>query len=232
VAVKRKQITLDDWKQVLDDAERVFKLPDPKVTLKDILKEDGASKCFWQQRDSVLRLTGTDIKPVLARSLQIIPMLPERDPQEPERVRRSARRNSQGLNPRMRRLADELERLWTEEWERRQAYVKGSGKRGEYAELPELLRRCADFREEMYAHTRLIHTTHRNPQLRMAQYVGNFFLIVIGKRPYPDLALLFDAAFCAAKKPVPKWADSSRLKIEYTRRARRWQPYFSPTALS
>jgi hypothetical protein len=34
-----KKITLRDWEHVLDETKRVFKLPDARMTLADILKK-------------------------------------------------------------------------------------------------------------------------------------------------------------------------------------------------
>lgn len=219
-----KRITLRDWEHALTDAKRIFELPEPRVTLADLLQQEGAHESFGKLRDRVLHLTGTDITSVLGRSLQLIPTLPIRDPQEPAKIRRSAYRNSRGLNLKLRRLADELEKAWRRERERRNFYLDHSGERNNYDGLADLLRDCARFREAMYRRTRLVKsTTHPNPQLRMAQYVANFFFFIFGKRPYVDLALLFDAAFRAAGKPVPKWADPGRLRLEDYRRARRFQ---------
>jgi len=140
------------------------------------------------------------------------------------KIRRSTYRNLRSLNLKLRRLADELERAWSDDRERRRTYVDRSGEQNKYDRLADLLRDCARFREDMYRSTRLVKSsTHPNPQLRMAQYVSNFFLIVSGKRPYVDLSLLFNAAFQAANKPVPKWVDPTRLRLETHRRAHRFK---------
>ena len=220
---KNEKDLLREWEHVLDETKRFFKLPDAQVTLADILKKRGARESFARQRDRVLHLTGTNITSVLGRSLQIIPMLPIRDPQKPAKIRRSAHRNLRSLNLKLRRLADELERAWSEERERRRFSVDRSGDQNNYDGLADLLRECARFREIMYGCTRRVKSsTHPNPQLRMAQYVANRFLI-LKKRPYADLALLFDAAFEAAGKPVPKWVDPTRLRLEGYRRAQRFR---------
>jgi len=226
-----REITLRDWECSLDETEKFFELPARPVTLADILQQGGARESFNRQRSRVLRLTGTDITPVFGRSLQIIPMLPIRDPQEPAKIRRSAYRNSRSLNLKLRRLADELEKAWRGERERRIFYVDRSGERNEYDGLPDLLRDCARFREMIYGRTRIAKgVAPPNPQLRMAQYVANSFLIILGKRPYVDLALLFDAAFRAANKSVPKWVDPRRLRLEDYRRARRFQRIYGLTS--
>jgi len=226
-----KKITLQDWEHALTDVKRVFELPEPRVTLAELLQEEGARESFGKLRDRVLHLTGTDITSVLSRSLVTIPMLPIRDPQEPAKIRRSAYRNSRSLNLKLRGLADELEKAWRGERERRIFYVDRSGERNEYDGLPDLLRDCARFREMIYGRTRIAKgVAPPNPQLRMAQYVANSFLIILGKRPYVDLALLFDAAFRAANKSVPKWVDPRRLRLEDYRRARRFQRIYGLTS--
>ena len=171
-----KSTDRDRWIRSLDETKRFFKLPDAQVTLADILKKRGARESFERQRDRVLHLTGTNITSVLGRSLQIIPMLPIQDPRKPAKIRRSAYRNSRSLNLKLRRLADKLEQAWSEERERRRFYVDRSGDQNKYDGLADLLRDCARFREVMYRRMRIVKSsTHPNPQLRMAQYVANFF---------------------------------------------------------
>jgi hypothetical protein len=50
----------------------------------------------------------------------------------------------------------------------------------------------------------------------------NFFCIVMGERPYSDLALLIQAVFDRVGTDAPVWASPERLKQEMGRRAKRW----------
>ncbi len=52
-----KKITLRDWEYMLDETKRVFELPQPRVTLADLLRADGARGSFGKLRDRVLHLT-------------------------------------------------------------------------------------------------------------------------------------------------------------------------------
>jgi len=222
----RRQITLEDWKSALADMERIFKLPKVEIPLDGILKKRDERKVFESLVDLVIGATdGTteaDLRKILARSLQIIPFLPTKDPDLPPKVTRSTRRADRRLNARIRRFAEELQRLDMRERGRRRIYLELLGLPDNFRMLPELLRQYADLRERMYAHTRL-KDPNPNPQLRWAQYILNFFYIVLGNRPWSDMASLIHATFEAVGKHPPKWADGERLRQEMGRRERRWR---------
>jgi hypothetical protein len=126
----------------------------------------------------------------------------------------------------MRRWADELQRVWVRERERQRVFLEAHALEESFRQLPETLRAYADFREKVYARTRVKYL-NPNPQLRWAQYMLNFFYIVIGKRPYRSIADLIDAAFSSAGKATPAWADRERLAQEMRRRARRWRSFMN-----
>lgn len=221
--MQRKWITLRDWQAALEDMERTFKLP--KVGQPNTLKyeeEHIVESLVGRVIRETKGATKAELKRLLLRSLQILPLLPNRDPGSPEK-RRSEARNLRNLSARMRRWADELQRAWMLEHERQRVFLEARGLRESFRRLPELLRDYADLREKMYAHTR-VRYLNPNPQLRWTQYILNFFYIVTDKRPYGSMADLIDAAFSSAGKTTPAWADRERLAQEMRRRARRHFP--------
>lgn len=221
----RKQITLDDWKSALADMEGTFHLPRRKTSLDDILKKHSDRKVFEDLVDWVMEVTEgatkSELKWLLARSLEILVLLPTTDEPSKEK-RRSQRRNDRNMNARMRNFARELQRLGARERERQRVYLKAMGLHESFHSLPDMLRQYADLREKVSACTRLKHPDP-NPQFRWARYLLNFFYIIVDKRPYKNMALLIDAVFEHAKKPVPAWASGDRLRQEMGRRADRWR---------
>jgi hypothetical protein len=59
-----------------------------------------------------------------------------------------------------------------------------------------------------------------NPQVSLGMYFVTWIEFCTGAKHYSELTMLFEAAFCAAKKPTPRWVD--RLAIEMNSK-RHWR---------
>lgn len=154
----RKEITLDDAFRQVGELRKIFKLTKPGVDLGKISQYAGARVALERLHGAALKLTGTDITPVLEGFLQTIPLLPRRyaritghdGPNEVKKARNAA--------DRLKKLADSLEDHWVRETLRRRGYLEGSDSKDrageqDFEKLPSLLRRYADFRD-VYPHAR------------------------------------------------------------------------------
>lgn len=220
-----------DLIRALRKLRRDFGLPSTKITLTDISKEQVVQKALDDLLCRAGEQTGVDIRPVIKIALLTIPLLPTRAGRLPKGVLRSQQRHARNLSSRIRRWADELEDVWQrEEHKRRQGALDEGGPTPaalleEFAQLPERLRRYADFRDEKLFHSRLFGGLGPNPQIRAAVMLSTFVERATGRFGDKELAELLASAFDTSRKPRPSWIE--RLALERSRMQKRQIPFWN-----
>ncbi len=154
---------------------------------------------------------------------QTLTQLPRRDPKQDYSPRKL-----KSLATRFSKLGDEADSLLHENLSLRriQAYFEGERSETGKARLQrvaEELRWAGGTLNMAIMRTKVVRPTMNspNPQIRLALYLVGWFEASTGREQYTTLERLVTAAFSAAGKEAPKWADRLAVEMHLHRERRR-----------